>query len=382
MEPPKQEEDEASGVTPEVAARIFAAAGLSESSLSLEKLRSAILSAQPLTWKVGRGVAFRSGSLRDNPLQAARRAELAEVARSLSEHVRVPGLRLVTSLIWDRITGTPDEHIRAVLNHTGYQAAARTSVWDSGIASFVFDDAIVPDWRSSPALRWPLRIVAEASLFESLTNSRAMQRGFVRLRPSWAAFMDEPHVVAQVVEWIDEGFGGRKLVLRFVESGSPPPLPSQVRVRDIQGLGPTILLHTTGLEHADSLRASEVLSDFLDEAAHNLPVDVAAWEASRLKGAHAAPVVFAPRGFLRRSRLSDVAPGGRGPCLCVSCLLWLKRQDLFRMSNDQRRSLLECGARLMTRRAAGVESRFAFAAVVSSPCGEIRSLSSKRYVAQ
>jgi len=301
MSPPDNEADNGFPVAPENAARIFATAGLSASSLSPEKLAAAIRSAQPLRWKMRRQASDSTSDL------------LRRVAQGMvsGNNVRVPGLRLIIPMMWGRLARSTAERIGEIVKDPGYHAVAQSLARDSGVASFVFDDSIVPDWHTRAALRWPLNVVAEGDdLFDALRDASAVQRGFVRLwTRSVPPNVATPYVDAQVVEWADENLGGKALALRFIDSGPlPPAFPHPLRLRDIQGVGTSVFLPTSGMDLAIPVNAPRVLSDFVNEVAHNLPVDVAAWEAARYRGGSTGPLVFAPNGFLRRSRLSDTLP--------------------------------------------------------------------------
>jgi hypothetical protein len=112
-------------------------------------------------------------------------------------------------------------------------------------------------------------------------------------------------VHVQMVQFDEEVFRGAALALRFVCNGRQPrTLPEWLTFERLQEIEPAVFFRMNGMTMGDRL------SGFIYELAHNHPVDVAAWNAVRWESEsqRLAPLVVAPRAFLRRARLSDIIP--------------------------------------------------------------------------
>jgi hypothetical protein len=287
-------------------ARAFTVAGLGTSLSSAERVRTAIVAGEPVTWRRGKRPEYWTYGLKSGREELERFEPIDSAFKLLTERHRFHGLRLVAPLRGQRIGGRSAAMIHSIIDHPGYQAAAEIASGSAGLASFVLDCSIFPDWRRAPALSWPLRIMADENVLDRLASSRAVSRGLAELLPAYRsseAMHDAPRVLAEIVEFIEPGFQASALALRFLYRGqSPRRLLDRIGFDHLLGIEPAVFFPLEGTDPA------ELLTSFIYQLSHDLPVDVAAWEASRSGIRHISPLVVAPRGFLRRARVSDTIP--------------------------------------------------------------------------
>ncbi len=212
------------------------------------------------------------------------------------------GLRVVAPLGW-KSKGTIDGIVRL----PGYQAAVDINT-NAALKSFSIDPTLPIGLlryfsrRAAPAFPWPIPINAPDDLAHSFEKSHAAKRGFVRV--SADVDINSPSVSADIVDLSNEGLAGSFLALRFMRAGARSSrLATEFSLAGISRNEPLVLLPLQGR------LPEQVLTDFVYELAHNLPVDVAAWKVVRQNNYDQPPVVLASLDFLSQSRLSDLIPG-------------------------------------------------------------------------
>jgi hypothetical protein len=283
----------------------FIAAGLDESDLSTDKVIQSILSGRLIRWRSPKEREFWDYGSTSNR-SGTPRSEVIDSALSRRPGTAIaPGLRLLTSLGVARVGGRAGVELRRIISHPGYRAFAHASRELRGLASFALDFSILPGFRTTPALTWPLTIVADDQTLETLSTSKVFERGLAQkvaqdlLR---SGEMQTPYIAADIVQLPELGSANSNLVLRFMEKGdNAVPLSKALELREVQSLGSAVLLPLPSADPAGRF------TSFVYELSHNAPVDVAAWEASRSDAADKAspPIVVASRNFLDRARVSD-----------------------------------------------------------------------------
>ena len=316
-------------------AKAFVAAGL-ESSFSVpDRIRAAMDNAELVAWRRERHPAYWAYGLTSD----ATPPDLSEWSAATSartwKDTQQSGLRLVAPLARYRLGARGAAEIQRILEHPGYEAAARTSGITSGLASFVFDSSFIPGAWKQPALSWPLRVMVGTDVLASaLEHSSVVQRGFVRLVPLEKR-AEGARVLVETTGLTESRWHGPVLALRFFSRGSPTPLPAQLGLNPLLDIEPVVFLPLRSLD--DSERA---LAEFVYGLSHNLPVDVAAWDASRRFLAR-PPLIVAPRGFFLRARISDTIPVLQARLLNLVAQgspLALAEQDLRRLGPEPSQS--------------------------------------------
>jgi hypothetical protein len=288
------------GETPAPAlARAFAAQGLSASAA---ELATALLAGEPVVWQDADVSAGRADAAQ---VEGAIQDALAEV-RATHQTVRIEGLRLVVPIAGGGLGRNAAYQIRRIITQPGYQAAGAVPGADSGFCSLAFDFAPSGPSPATPALSWPIRIVAPDGVREELASSGAVRRGLARLMPYGFPVESEagPCMLAELVVFNEEGFRGPALALRFLDPGlTAHALPGRFDLADLSGMAPAVFLPLAGGVPADRL------TSFLYALSHDLPVDAAAWVSLRWAGGRGRPpLVIAPREFLARAKVSDTIP--------------------------------------------------------------------------
>jgi hypothetical protein len=285
-------------------AKAFVIAGLDASFSSAARIQAAAGRREIVTWRRARRPEYWAHGLAADPAALQAFESPADIFAQGDERADRSGMRLVAPLGRYRLVGREPAEIQHIMEHPGYEAAIRASSVATGLASFVLDSSFVPGARLQPALSWPLRIVGERDVLSDLEDSPAVQRGLAQLLPlhhSGEAPGDGPRVLAERVEFRERAFDGPVLALRFFTRGQPVRLPERVGFDRLQDIEPVVFLRPEGAEVA------WLFTSFVYGLSHNLPVDVAAWQASRDSTAP-PPLVVAPRGFLRSARVSDTIP--------------------------------------------------------------------------
>jgi hypothetical protein len=235
-----------------------------------------------------------------------------------------PGGRLEVHLSAQR--GADDVGlVRQVVRDAGYQAAGRLEAVKTGLAALSFGPVRSPGLGADSAFDWPLQICGNESTLEALYPSRAVRRGYAALfaRPPGYA----RSVFAQLADFGEEGLGQRVLTLRFAGYDEQlRPLRQPVTLDQLDWTGTTVLFP---LERSSP---AERLTDFVFGLAYDLTLDVAAWQATQLRGER-APIVIAPGLVLDRSRLAESVPA------FGSRLGWLPRHMEIPLGRDDRASL-------------------------------------------
>jgi hypothetical protein len=249
----------------------------------------------------------------DSAILGSLEAELPSVDRFSRSPIR--GLRLVVPLR-SRI----DPH--SIVHDAAYPAAARTRSTNTGLASIVLETSRVRGPLVAPALSWPLRVVTPPELAYVLGVAHAFKRELATMEPHAGA---APEVLVEIVEIAGLASATQALVLRFLHPRQIwtrlwPPL----RFEELAQAAPCVVFPLAGQSPAD------ILNGFIYELSHNLPVDVAAWEAVRNWQPSPPPLVFAPRAFLRSARLADLIPGLRARLQQLSTVVTLPNGTVIR----------------------------------------------------
>ncbi|EJJ25015.1 hypothetical protein [Rhizobium sp. CF142] len=285
-----------SSLDQETAVSRFILGGLKSSASSEQTLLQSIRDGRLVDWQAG-----------------AHRPVASSAEQLLTEEIPYDtpygGLRLITSLRWPRLTRRVAASLRDIVEAPGYQAASTISPSGGnggGLASFAIDPGILPARSASAALSWPLSVMAaDENVLNAFARSNAVGRGFVDLYRSQpgASLGAVPAIGASIVDIAEPGFDGQSLALSFLAPGQQyHPLPETLTFEDIAKAGSTVFLPVSDFD------ISSNFSNFVYNLSHNLPVDVAAWDAARLFNQGGSPLVFASRAFLNSSRLSSVIP--------------------------------------------------------------------------
>jgi hypothetical protein len=301
--------------------KVFTVEGLANAHVSAATVESARIADRPVPWRLG---SHGGGTSLEDELYA----KYVSPNPGGDDLFSGTGLRLVAPLGWKG-----KATIDGIVKLPGYQAAADISA-DAAFSSFTIDPSFplgLPSYFSRPAVPafpWPIPINAPDDLAHLFENSHAAMRGFVLV--SAAADINTASVSADIVDLNDDELAGSYLALRFMRAGARSSrLAANFSLAGISRNEPLVLLPLQG-------RAPEaVLTDFVYELAHNLPVDVAAWKAVRnYAQIQTPPVVLAPRAFLDRGRLSDIIPDlqARLKRFSPSSMLDISSNDLLRFN--------------------------------------------------
>jgi CHAT domain len=289
-------------------ARAFLFAGLSYGYVSPRRLKSAMQRGDLATWRRARRPTVWENGFRADPgwIRNIMDDTLSLFSRPAGEAAG-PGLRLTAPMAGCRgVEGV--EELRRILAHPGFESAVRESGFATGVASFIVDVSRVSAWGNQPALSWPLNIVAHPDLLAELSNATAVLRGLASVQQGSGYPPDQDtgtRVHVEVVRFDEEMFRGEALALRFVCNGRTPRIfPERLTFERLREIEPAVFFRLNGMPLGDRL------SGFIYELAHNHPVDVAAWATVRWESSERrlAPLVVAPRDFLRRARVSDLVP--------------------------------------------------------------------------
>jgi hypothetical protein len=269
--------------------KAFTAEGLANADVSAASAASARNENQLIPWEPGPEGVFGSDALEELLAKYKLPNEGDEISPD-------SGLRLLAPVGWkgkgiiDGIVGLP-----------GYQAGAEIGA-DAAFKSFSIDPSWPVGWpgRVAPAFPWPIPINAPDELAHALEQSRAQMRGFV----TPAVDRKSPSMSVDIVDLSTDGLKGPFLAIRFLRAGTKPSrLAPELSLARVNRSEPLVLLPLQGRS------PQSVLTDFLYQLAHNLPVDEAAWKTVRQHNYGQPPVVLASRDFLGQAQLSDNIPG-------------------------------------------------------------------------
>ena len=276
----------------------FTLAGLAGSTD--ESLVEALRSEDVALWRTGPIRSWFAESYKHHPAIDA--SDFRVLVHRTASDGDFPGVRLARPLGLRGLIGRGPALAREILSDPRYEAAGRVPARESGLAGFSIGSSTLLSSRQGPAFSWPLRIYGNEATLARLSSSNAVSRGLAELIETGSEPAEVRGVFADIVDFVDHPGEHEVLALRFGASGQHPAV-----LRDTLNLDQLDWSEPAVLFPLDQVDPASRLTDFVYGLSHNLPLDVAAWQATQ-RDEGLSPLVIASRNTLAQARVSDTIP--------------------------------------------------------------------------